>query len=90
MYVSQVFTGESFILVVLKKFFEVWETKKVVAGCIRQVVVIYSNDCIRICLGGLSIGHLRQVVICTGLTVILLCKTYCLLQPSSAIIYVEM
>ena len=37
--------------------------KKVVAGCIRQVVVLHSNNCMGICMGGLSIGCLRQVVI---------------------------
>ena len=34
-----------------------------VAGCIRQVVILYSNDCMGIGLGGLSIGCLRRVVI---------------------------
>ena len=37
--------------------------KKGVAGHVRQVVVLHSNDCMGICLGGLSIGRLRQVVI---------------------------
>ena len=37
--------------------------KKVVADCVRQVVVLYSDDCMGICLVGLSIGRLRQVVI---------------------------
>ena len=37
--------------------------KKVVAGRVRQVVVLYSNDCMGICLGGLSIGRLRRVVV---------------------------
>ena len=58
-----------------RQAFFIWETKKVVAGCVRQVVVLYSNDCMGICLGGLSIGSLRRVVILkelvvwTGLTV---------------------
>ena len=43
--------------------FFIWGTKKVVAGCVGQVVVLYSNGCMGICLGGLSIGHLRWVVI---------------------------
>ena len=30
-----------------------------VAGCVGQVVFLY--DCMGICLGGLSIVHLRQV-----------------------------
>ena len=30
-----------------------------VAGRVRQVVVLYSNDCMGICLGGLSIGRLK-------------------------------
>ena len=34
-----------------------------VAGCIRQVVVLYSNNCMGICLGGRSTGHLKEVVI---------------------------
>ena len=44
--------------------------KKVVAGHVRQVVILYSNDCMGIFLGGLSVGHLRRVVIWTGLTVV--------------------
>ena len=46
-----------------RQFFFIWETKKVVAGCIRQVVVLYSNNCMGICLGGRSTGHLKEVVI---------------------------
>ena len=34
-----------------------------VTGLVRQVVVLYSNNCIGIGLGGLSIGYLQQVVI---------------------------
>ena len=34
-----------------------------VPGSIRQVVVLYSNNCTRICLGGLRISRLRQVVV---------------------------
>ena len=42
-----------------------------VAGRVRQVVVLYSNNCMRICLGRLRIGHLTEVVISKGLTVML-------------------
>ena len=31
-----------------------------VAGRVRQVVVLYSNDCMGIGMGSLSIGHLRR------------------------------
>ena len=34
-----------------------------VAVRVRQVVVLDSNDCMGICLVGLSIGHFRQVVV---------------------------
>ena len=34
-----------------------------VAGRIRQVVVLYSNDCMRIGLGRCSTGRLTEVVI---------------------------
>ena len=37
--------------------------KEVITGCVRQVVVLHSNDCMGICMGGLSIGRLRQVVV---------------------------
>ena len=50
-------------MVVLDGLFFLWETKQVVAGRIRQVVVLYSNDCMRIRLGGLRIGRLRRVVV---------------------------
>ena len=33
-----------------------------VASRVRQVVVLYSNGCMGIGLGGLSIGHLIEVV----------------------------
>ena len=48
-----------FSVVVLDRLFFIWETKKVVAGQAKQVVVLYSNDCTAITLGGLSIGRLR-------------------------------
>ena len=50
-------------MVVLDKFLFIWGTKEVVAGCIRQVVVLYSNDCMGNGLGGLSIGCLIEVVV---------------------------
>ena len=34
-----------------------------VVGRVRQMVVLYSNDFMGICLGGLSIGRLRRVVV---------------------------
>ena len=37
--------------------------KKVVTGRVRQAVVLYSNNCMGIGLGGLSIGGLRRVVV---------------------------
>ena len=56
MLVFHFFAVWSFVVVVLDRFFFIWETKKVVAGRVRQVVVLYSNDCIEICLGRLSSG----------------------------------
>ena len=53
---------ESFGLVFFGQIFFIWGTKKVVAGRIRQVTVLYSDDCMRICLGELSTGRIRQVV----------------------------
>ena len=46
-----------------RQVFFIWETKKVVTGCVRQVVILYSNNCMGICLGALSIRCLRQVVV---------------------------
>ena len=53
-------------MIVLDGLLFIWETKKVVAGHIRQAVVLYSKDYTRICLSGLSIGHLRGVVVLQG------------------------
>ena len=36
--------------------------KKVVAGCVRHVVVLDSNDCTGICSSRLGIGRVKQVV----------------------------
>ena len=63
MFVSRLVTGLSFLVVVLDRLFFIWETKKVVAGRVKQVVVLYSNDCTGIRWGGLSIGRLRRVVV---------------------------
>ena len=63
MFASDFFAGQSFLVVVLDRLFFIWETKKVVAGHVKQLIVLHSNDCMGICLGGLSIGRLRQVVI---------------------------
>ena len=54
---------DSFLVVVLDRLFFIWETKKVVAGRVKQVVISYSNDCVGIRWDGLSIGHLRRVVL---------------------------
>ena len=37
--------------------------KKGVAGHVRQMVVLYNDNCMGICLDGLSIGCLGQVVV---------------------------
>ena len=37
------------------------DTKKVVAGQVRQVVFLQSNNCLGICLGALSIGGLTEL-----------------------------
>ena len=63
MFVSHFFAGKSFVVVVLDRLFFVWETKKVVAGRVRQGAVLYSSDFIGIWLGGLSIGRVRRVVV---------------------------
>ena len=46
-----------------RQSFFIWDTKKVVAGHVRQVVVLYSNKYKEFDLGGLSIGHVRRVVV---------------------------
>ena len=45
-----------------RQFFFIRETK-VVAGSIRQVAILYSNNCMRICLAGINShrgGHLNR------------------------------
>ena len=44
-------------------FYSLVRQKKVIAGHVRQVVVLYSHDFIGISLDGLSIGRLRRVII---------------------------
>ena len=63
-------------MVVLDRFFFIWETKKGVAGRVRQVVVLYSNGCMGICLGRLSTGCLIEVVVWTDLTVVWLKNSF--------------
>ena len=47
-------------MVVLDRFFFIWETKQVVTGRVRQVVVLYSHDCTGICLGGSALVVLKE------------------------------
>ena len=56
------FAGWRLLVVFSDRLIFIWETKKVVAGRVKQVVVLYSNNFTGIRLGGLSIGRLRQVV----------------------------
>ena len=44
-------------MVILDRFFSFGE-EKVVTGCIRQVVVLYSNNCM-----GIGLGRLRVVAL---------------------------
>ena len=50
-------------MVVLDKFSFLLGDKKMVGDHVKQVVVLYSNNFMGICLGGLNIGCLRGVVI---------------------------
>ena len=50
MFVSILFAGYNFVMVALDRFLFISETKKVVAGPVRQVVVLCSNDCVGSCL----------------------------------------
>ena len=59
------FAGQSFVVIVLDKFFSFGSQKK------WLLVALDSNDWTGICLGGLSIGRLAEVVVWTGLTVML-------------------
>ena len=59
---SHFFAGPRFVVVFLDSFLHLGD-KKVVAGCIRLVVVLNSNKCMGIWLGNFSIGHVRQVVV---------------------------
>ena len=49
-----------------RQIFFILGTKKVVTGCVRQLVVLYSNDCMGIGLGGFSTGCLKWVVVLWG------------------------
>ena len=40
-------------------YFHYGRQKKVVAGWVRQVAILHSDDCTGIHLGGLSSGHLK-------------------------------
>ena len=63
MFVSHFYAEQGFVVAVLDKFFFfISETKKVVAGRVRLMVIWYLNDYIGIILGGLTIGRLRRVV----------------------------
>ena len=62
-FVSHFFTASKFLVVVLEGYFSFGRQKKVVACHVRQVAVLYSNDCTRIFLGGLRIGRLTEVVV---------------------------
>ena len=50
-------------MIVLDRLFSFGRQRKVVAGRVKQVFVLHSNDSAGIRLSGLSIGHLRRVVI---------------------------
>ena len=50
-------------MIVLDRFFLIWEIKKVVDGRVMQEVVLNSNDCMGMYLGGISVGRLREVVV---------------------------
>ena len=47
----------------LAGFFFHLGNKKVVAGRVRQVIILHSNNCREIGLGGLSLGRLRRMVV---------------------------
>ena len=51
----ELFCKNNLLVVAVDGLFFIWKTIKV-AGRIKQVVVLYSNDCKGICLDGLSIG----------------------------------
>ena len=50
-------------MIVLDRLFSFGRQRKVVACRVKQMFVLYSNDSAGIHLSGLSIGHLRQVVV---------------------------
>ena len=63
MFASHFFAGLSLVMVVLDRLFLFGRQKKVVSGHVKQVVILYSNNCVEIRLGGLSIGCLRRMVV---------------------------
>ena len=46
-------------MVVLDRLFFNWGTKKLLTVCVRQVVLLYRKECMRIGLGRLYFGGLR-------------------------------
>ena len=62
-FVLHFFAAQRFLVVVLEGYFSFGRQKQMAACHVRQVAVLYSNDCTRICLGGLRIGRLTEVVI---------------------------
>ena len=73
MFASHFFVRWSFLVVALDRFFFIWETKKkaLVAGRVKLMIVLYSDDFTGIRLGGLSIGRLTEAVVWTCLTAML-------------------
>ena len=63
MFDSHFSAGLSFAVVLDRFLFISGDKKKVIAGRVRQVVVLYSNNCMGICLGGLSISRCREAVV---------------------------
>ena len=59
------FAGQSFVVIVLDKFFSFGSQKK------WLLVALDSNDWTGISLGRLSIGRFTEVLVWTGLTVML-------------------
>ena len=59
MFVSQIL---KFFSGCFRQVFYHFGDKKVVTGHVKQLVVLYSNDCMGICLGGLSVGGLGRLI----------------------------
>ena len=72
MFASHFFVRWSFLVVALDSFFSFGRQKKTfIAGRVKLMIVLYSNDFTGIRLGGLSIGRLTEVVVWTCLTAML-------------------